>query len=120
MTAAAAARRVLVTFNRPPHATHFHSEGLRMALGLAAGLEEHHLEIVYLGDGVTSALAQVARAESQRHLSTLLEQGVRPKVEREALEERGIGAGELAAEFEVISRRDVLRLIRESELTIDF
>ena len=45
---------------------------------------------------------------------------MRPKVEREALEERGIGAGELAAEFEVISRRDVLRLIRESELTIDF
>ena len=113
-------RRVLLSFNHAPYGSVFYTEGLRAAVGVTSGIDEHTVDVLYLGDGVHFARKGVERTDSARYLATLSAQGVNLKVEKDALEERGINEADLADDVEVISRDQALDLIRRADLTIDF
>ena len=113
-------RHVLVTFNHAPYGSVYYSEGLRAAVGVTSGVDEHTVDVVYLGEGVRFALRDVDRRDSARYLATLASFGAKLRVEREALAERGIEEADLAEDVEVIDRPQALDLLRRADLTIDF
>ena len=113
-------RHVLVTFNHAPYGSIFYTEGLRAAVGVTSGIDEHTVDVLYLGDGVYFALKDLDRRDSAKYLATLASFGAKLRVEREALAERGIEEGDLAEDVEVIDRRQALELVRRADLTIDF
>src|SRR3990172_8387459 len=95
-------KKVLLLYNRPPHGTIFADEGLRAALGVTSGIDEHREDIVFLGDGVYFTLKGVERATTSKYLASLDKQGTKPKAEKESLEARGINAADLAPDVEII------------------
>ena len=113
-------RHVLVTFNHAPYGSVFYTEGLRAVVGVTSGIDEHTVDVLYLGEGVRFARKDVDRRDSARYLATLASLGAKLKVEREALAERGIEEDDLAEDVEVIDRHRALDLVRQADLTIDF
>jgi sulfur relay (sulfurtransferase) DsrF/TusC family protein len=113
-------RHVLVTFNHAPYGSIYYSEGLRAAVGVTSGVDEHSVEILYVGEGVRFALKDTDRRDSARYLATLASFGAKLRVERESLAERKIDEAALAEDVEVVDRRQALELIRRADLTIDF
>lgn len=115
-----AQKYVLVTFNHAPFGSIYYTEGLRATVGVKSGIDEHTVDVVYLGDGVLFALKGVSRADSSKYLATLAKTGYRLKAEEESLKARGISKEQLAEDVEVIPRQEVLALVNKADLTIDF
>ncbi len=115
-----AQRRVLITINHAPYGAVYHTEGLRAVVGVTSGIDEHEVDVLYLGDGAYYTLKDVDRADSNLYLGTIARQNRRLKVERESLEALGVNEAELAADVDVISRDEALALVRQADLTIDF
>lgn len=113
-------RHVVFTFNHLPYGTVYYAEGLRAAVGVTSGIDEHTVDLVYLGDGVHFAVKDLDRTDSARYLATFAKQGVKLKVEKESLEARNISASDLAEDTEIISHADALDLIKRADLTIAF
>lgn len=113
-------RRVLITFNREPYGSIFYTEGLRVAVGVTSGIDEHTVDVLYLGDGVYFALKDVDRSDSAKYLFTLSAHGTNLKAEEEALRARNISDSDLADDVEVISRDEALQLVRRADVTIGF
>lgn len=115
-----AQKHVLFTFNHAPHGSVWYTEGLRAVVGVTSGIDEHTVDILYLGDGVYAALPEVDRSESTRYLDTIQELGYSLHVERESLAERGIGEGEVGANVQIVPRSRVLEFVRRADVIIDF
>jgi len=115
-----AQRHVLITFNHAPYGSIFYTEGLRAAVGVTSGIDEHTVDVLYLGDGVYFALKGVDRRDSAKYLATLSASGVNLKAEKEALQSRDISESDLAEGVEAIGREEALGLVRQADLTIDF
>lgn len=115
-----AQKHVVVFFNRAPYGSIFYTEGLRAAVGVIAGLDEHTIVMVYLGDGAYFALKGVDRSDTAKYIGTLTAFGYRLKVERESLEARGISEDEVASDIEIIPRSEVLALVNKADVTIGF
>ena len=115
-----AEKHVLITFNRAPFGSIHYTEGLRAVIGVTSGIDEHTVDVVYLGDGVYFTLANVNRSDSKLYLDTLQKLGYKLKVERESLAARGLSEKDLAPDVQVIGREEVLALIRQADVTLDF
>jgi len=113
-------RHVLITFNHAPYGSIYYTEGLRAAVGVTSGIDEHTIDVLYLGDGVFFALKDIDRSDSAKYLATLSALGVNLKAEKEALQARSISESDLADDVDVVSRDEALELVRRADLTIDF
>jgi sulfur relay (sulfurtransferase) DsrF/TusC family protein len=113
-------KHILLMINHAPHGSIHFSEGLRAATGLIASTDELNISVVFLGEGVYAALSGLERGEAAKYVATLAEWGFGLSAESESLAEREIPVGELAADVKVISRAQVLDLIRAADFTIDF
>ena len=113
-------KHVLITFNHAPYGSIFYNEGLRAVVGVTSGIDEHTVNVLYLGDGAYFLLRGVDRLDSQKYLSTLAKAGYQLLVEREALQERGIPESALAEDTQIISRQEAVDLIGRADVTIDF
>ncbi len=113
-------RHVLITFNTAPYGSIYYTEGLRAAVGVTSGIDEHTVELLYLGDGVHFARKSLDRRDSAKYLATLSAQGVKLKVSKEDLAARGIKESDLADDVQVVTRQEALDLVRSADLTIDF
>ncbi|TAK33433.1 MAG: hypothetical protein EPO21_12680 [Chloroflexota bacterium] len=115
-----AQKHIVFTFNRAPYGSIFYNEGLRAVVGVTSGIDEHTVDVVYLGDGVYFCNKNLDRADSNRYLGTLAKNGVKLKAEQESLEERGLTTADLAEDVVIIPRSEVLSLINKADATIDF
>ncbi|MCL5962328.1 MAG: DsrE family protein [Chloroflexi bacterium] len=115
-----AEKHVLFTINHAPYGSIWYNEGLRAVVGVTSGIDEHTVDVVYLGDGVYFALKGVERTDSAKYLGTLAKLDYSLKAERESLQARGISETEVAEDVKVISRSDVVSLLQKADATIDF
>lgn len=115
-----AQKNVVVTMNQAPYGSIYYTEGLRAAVGVTSGVDENKVAVVYLGDGVYFALFGVDRKDTDKYIGTLHKLGSRLVVERESLKEKGIKEHEVAPDFEIVSRKEVLELINGADFVIDF
>lgn len=113
-------KHVLITFNHAPYGSIFYTEGLRAVVGVTSGIDEHTVDVLYLGDGVYFALKGVDRQDTQKYLSTLAGAGYQLLVERESLQERDIAESALAEDVRVIGRKEAVELIGRADVTVDF
>lgn len=115
-----AQRRILFTINHAPFGSIHYTEGLRAVVGATSGIDEHEVDVLYLGDGVYFALRGVDRSDTLKYIDTLAQAGRKLKVERESLQERGIAHQDLAPDVEVIPRSAVRDLIARADFTVGF
>lgn len=115
-----AQKKVLITLNQPPFGSIHYVEGLRVAVGVISGIDEHEAIVAYIGDGVYNVLKDVNREEQMGYLKTLKAKEVKIYVERESLDERGIPEDNVYEQFEVIGRAELDTLARNVDHTVDF
>jgi tRNA 2-thiouridine synthesizing protein C len=115
-----AERKVLISFNRPPYGSIYYTEGLRAAVGTTAGIDEHRVDMIFLGDGIYFCLKNVDRTDTVKYITTLSQAGSKLYVEEESLNARNISKDKLADDVEVIPRKRVLELYKEADFNIDF
>lgn len=115
------AKKVVVFFNKPPIGSLHYAEGFRASVGLGAGIDEHEIIVVCLGEGVYNVLKNVERKEVFRYIDTFLNRLEVPGkllVEEEALKERKIEADEVGDEWMIISREEIARIVSEADVTV--
>lgn len=115
-----AQKTVLITMNQAPFGNIYYTEGLRAAVGITSGVDENVVTVAYVGDGVYFTLHGVSRRDTERYISTLQKQKARMVVERESLKERGIKERDVATEFEIIPRKELLTFVRQADFVLDF
>lgn len=115
-------KRVFVSFLKPPVSTSFYLEGLRAALGLLSGDEEHEVHVAFLGSGVKAALKGVDRAYSASMLGPLLEgvAGGTLAVEKESLAEQGFSEADLDEGFSAVSREEIRKMMQAADVALSF
>ncbi|MFQ5863195.1 MAG: DsrE family protein [Candidatus Brocadiales bacterium] len=115
-----AQKTVLVTINQVPHGSIYYTEGLRAAVGITSGIDENTVTVAYLGDGIYFTLHGVDRRDTEKYISTLQKQGAKMVVEKESLKERGIKERDVATEFDITSRKELVTLVQAADFVIDF
>ena len=113
-------KNIVISFNRPPFGSIFYTEGLRAAVGCTAGIDEHEVTMVYLGDGIYFTLKDVDRTDCNKYISTLSSTGAKFYAESESLEERGIKKDLVADDIKIIPRSKILNLFKDADHNIDF
>jgi sulfur relay (sulfurtransferase) DsrF/TusC family protein len=113
-------RRILFTINHAPFGSIHYAEGLRAVVGATSGIDEHEVDVLYLGDGVYFALRGVDRGDTLKYIDTLAKGGRKLNVERESLQERGVALEDLAPDVEVVPRSAIRQLIAQADFTVGF
>jgi sulfur relay (sulfurtransferase) DsrF/TusC family protein len=116
------AKKVFISIIRPPVGTSYYVEGLRLALGILGGEEEHEVTVAHIGRGVMGALKGVDRSYAKEFLDLFPRNGVGSLffVERESLEEQGVAPTDLAEGFAVASRDELRRKMLGADATFSF
>lgn len=115
-------KRVFISFLRPPVGTSYYTEGIRLALGVLGGTEDHAVTLAHIGKGVACARRGVSRSYAQGLLELF------PKdaagnifyVEKESLEEEGMAESELDEGFTVASRIELREKMLQADVTFSF
>ncbi|MDG7007083.1 MAG: DsrE family protein [Nitrososphaerota archaeon] len=113
-------KKVFVAFIRSPAGSSFYLEGVRAALGVVSGSEEHEITIAYLGKGTRCALRGVDRGYSASMLALLAKSGTEFFVEKESLDAQRITESDLDAGFVPASRAELLRMMSNADVTLSF
>ena len=115
-----AQNKIMVMFLNRPFGTIHYVEGLRAALGIASGWDEHEVTLMFMGDGAYYALNGVGKTDSLKYIHTLDRLGFGLSVEKESLEEIGISEEDVSKEFKVVPRKEVFEMIKDHDFTVDF
>ena len=115
-------KKVFISILRPPVGTSYYTEGLRLALGILGGDEEHEVTIAHIGRGVAGALKGVDRSYAQDFKDLLPKDssGNLFYVEKESLEEEGIQQWELDEGFGIASRDELLDRMLKADFVFSF
>ncbi|MDG7001006.1 MAG: DsrE family protein [Nitrososphaerota archaeon] len=115
-------KKVFIAFLRSPVGSTYYLEGVRIALGILSGDEEHEVTVAYLGKGARCALRGVNRsyAASLLDLFEKNESGKRFYVEKESLQAEKISEEELDEKFAVASHQELRKKMHEADLTLSF
>ena len=114
-------KKVFVAFFRPPVSSSFHVEGLRMAIGIVSGADDHKITVAYIGKGARCAVRGVDRSYSTTFIEFLPDKaGKKFLVDEESLKEEGIDLKELADDFAVVSRKELSRMMLDADVTLSF
>lgn len=109
-------KKICVLLKSKPFSTINYYEALRNA----AGLWEHQVSFIWMGDGVYAALKDIDTTLTHRYFSELPEAGVSLYAEEEALKERGLTATDLTQGIAVANRHQISELLAEAQATLVF
>lgn len=115
-----AEKKVLVLITRYPSGDIYASEGLRAAVGLTSGVDEHRVDIAFVGKGCFVARKGVDRRDHQKYIETLKGSGSKFYALKESLNEYSIKEDELEEFVEVIDARKFAQIISVYDHTVDF
>ena len=115
-------KKVFISILRPPVGTSYYIEGLRLALGILGGDEEHEITIAHIGKGVACALKGVDRSYAKDFMELLPKDGSGHLfyAERESLKEEGISESELDEGFGIASRDDLREKMMQADVVFSF
>lgn len=116
------AKKVFISIIRPPVGSSYYIEGLRLALGVLGGADDHEVTIAHIGKGIYSALKGVDRSYANELIGMFQKDssGNLFYVERESLEAAGMSEADLAEGVGVASRDDLRRRMLEADATFSF
>ena len=117
-------KRILYLYRRSPHATLYPQEGLDVVLISAAFDQE--ISVAFLDDGVWALVADqqpkaIGRKDFAKGFRALEMYGVEHLyAERESLYERGLSAGALLIEVEIVLRVTLSEMMDDHDVVIGF
>lgn len=114
--------RVFVSFLKSPVGSTYYLEGLRIALGIMGGDDDHTVEVAFIGKGVRCAMRGVDRSYG-KGLFDMFQKNAAGKlfyVDRESLEEQGIPESELDENYHVTSRGELSKKMLCADVTMSF
>jgi sulfur relay (sulfurtransferase) DsrF/TusC family protein len=115
------AKKIFVSFLRPPVSSAYFVEGLRVSAGMLSGDDDHIVTAAFIGKGARCAVKGVDRAYATKFLEFFPEaNGKKFLVEEESLKEEGISPSLLAEDFAVTPRSELRELMLEAELHLSF
>ncbi len=109
-------KKICVMLKSKPFSTINYYEGLRNA----AGLWEHQVSFIWMGDGVYAALKNIDTTLTHRYFSELPEAGIELYAEEEALKERGFTSNDLTAGIKVANSEKIAELLAKTEASLVF
>ncbi len=109
-------KKICVILKSKPFSTINYYEGLRSA----AGLWEHQVSFIWMGDGVFAALKNVDTTLTHRYFSELPDAGVALYVEEDALRERGFSANDTAPGIKPVNREKIAELLAQADASLVF
>lgn len=115
-----AKKNILVSFMRNPYGSIYFGEGLRAAVGIASGIDEHDVKIAFLSDGVFFCLKGASREETSMYIKTLSSMGIKMLVDRQSLSDRQISEEKVEDIFQIVPGEEILELYKWSDHNIDF
>jgi sulfur relay (sulfurtransferase) DsrF/TusC family protein len=115
-------KKVFISILRPPVGTSNYTEGLRLALGVLGGTDDHEVTVAHIGKGVLCALKGVDRSYAEGFLELFQKDnaGNLFYVERESLAQEGVSESELAEGFGVASRDELREKMLDSDAVFSF
>ena len=115
-----AEKTISVLLRKAPFDTVRNADALRMSLGLT--LRDDKVQVIFLEDGVYTLLKTspeaIGSAPVARHIETLQSLDCPLVVERESLEERGLG--QLSLPVEIKTRAEIAGLLAQSHIVISY
>ncbi len=115
-----AEKKVAVTLSHAPYGSIFYTEGLRAAVGVTAGIDEHTVDVIYIDDGVLYALKDTDRSDSAHYLAALNESGARFLAESGALINRGLDPEALADDIVPTSIEEISAILADADVHMGF
>ena len=114
--------RVFVSFLKSPVGTTYYLEGLRIALGILGGDDDHDVEVAFIGKGTRCALRGVDKSYGKGLFDMFQKNasGKRFYVDRESLKEQGIAESDLDENYEVTSREELSKKMLSADITMSF
>lgn len=113
-------KRVAVIIRRSPFNSVVASEALRMSVGLT--LKDNKISVILLDDGIyllTDLKPELIESqEIEKHIETLLSLGMDIIADEDSVSKRGVNR--FKYEGRVLPTKEVLRIIRESEVIISY
>jgi sulfur relay (sulfurtransferase) DsrF/TusC family protein len=109
-------KKVCVILKSKPFSTINYYEGLRSA----AGLWEHQVYLIWMGDGVYAALKNIDTTLTHRYFSELPEAGTELYAEEEALNERGFNVDDIGAGIKLANKEKIAELLAQAEASLVF
>jgi sulfur relay (sulfurtransferase) DsrF/TusC family protein len=115
-------RKVFLSFLRSPVGSSFYIEGLRFALGILGGEEEHDVTIAHIGKGVRCAVKGVDRSYASEFVELFQsdDEGKRFYVEKESLDAEGLSESALDYNFAVVSREFLTKKMSQADFALSF
>jgi sulfur relay (sulfurtransferase) DsrF/TusC family protein len=114
--------RVFVSFLKSPVGTTYYLEGLRIALGIVGGDDDHTVEVAFIGKGARSAMKGVDKSYG-KGLFDMFQKNPAGKlfyVEKESLDDQGISESELDENYQVASREELSKKMFSADVTMSF
>jgi len=90
------------------------------ALRVAVGLWEHHVSVIWMGNGVYSALKNADRSLTDRVFGELQGLDLHLYVEEEALKERGFRPEDVLPDAKVVNNKQIAELIASADASLVF
>ena len=115
-------KSVFIAFLKPPISSSFHLEGIRVALGILSGDEDHEVTVAYIGKGARCAFKDVDSSYTKSMLESLKKEiaGGRFYVEKESLDAERISENELSELFAVLPRKRLHEMMAAADVTLSF
>ncbi|MGM9998693.1 MAG: DsrE family protein [Candidatus Bruticola sp.] len=109
-------KHIVLFVNRASYAPDSLISVLTFAVGMAGGLSDHSLDIVFIGDGVTECLASQLTEAAVPYMTSAKSRGVGFWADKYSLEIRGMLEDSLFSGCAVISPEELADLIKKSNM----
>jgi sulfur relay (sulfurtransferase) DsrF/TusC family protein len=116
-----AKKNIVITISKPPHGTDKVQEGLRMAVGLCAGEDEHDVSVIFSEDGIYNILSDVVWDEVCENCWKMLKKlKLKMYVDSDSMQERGVHEADMDDPMALLKGKDVIGLVSSADVHMDF
>jgi sulfur relay (sulfurtransferase) DsrF/TusC family protein len=114
-------KNIVVLIHHAPFAGNYCTEGLRTIVGTEQAIDGQSVKSVFLGDGVYFGLKDVANDERIRKFTkTFTGMGMKVYIEEESLVKKSLSSEHISKDFQVLSRTDILKILKEADHVLSF
>lgn len=113
-----AQKAIAVILNNLPVSSALCSEGLRAAVGLASGVDEHRISIVLAGDGTWLALKTLDRSGLGKYLTSLRAYEVPIYADRKKILDLGLSEENIAEDVTLVESDQIQKTLQAMDLVL--
>ncbi|MFH0802956.1 MAG: DsrE family protein [bacterium] len=113
-----AQKAIAVILNNFPASSALCPEGLRAAIGLASGFDEHKISIILTGDGTWLALKTLDRSVLGKYLISLKALEVPIYADRKKVMDLGLSEADIAEDVTLLESEQIKRTLQTTDLVL--